>query len=410
MFQHVRIALPVLLLAGCGGSPSSSSPSTPSTPAAPTSTVSSVTVSGTSPALGESSQFTAMATLSTGTTQDVTGQATWQSSDAAVVSVSSAGVVRSAAAGEADVTATYSGVRGSQHVRVAAAVVAARTLTGVITDDSTGRPIVVEAEAQIMDGENAGKAGRVDANGRYAIPDLAPGTFMLRARATGYESRDHQVTLDVPEVRVDFALRAQNRDAPCSYAVTPDSIPEVGYVPGQVSVAIRRTSGSCAWSASTDASWIVLAGTTGNGDATLTFTYAANPAMVARSGSIRVDWTGGSASLTVRQARGDRDPCVAGITVGGQNPIAVPATAGQFTASIQVTAGISGACGPWTARAEPPDPVSFVGSTAGQLVPGSVTFTLQANTAPGTRTVYIVINFMQGNPSAVLRISQAGTP
>jgi hypothetical protein len=101
---------------------------------------------------------------------------------------------------------------------------------------------------------------------------------------------------------------------------------------------------------------------------------------------------------------------VAGISVAGQNPIAVTAAAGQLTASIDAKAGIAGACGPWTARAEPPGPVSFIGSTTGQVLPGSVTFTLQANTAPGMRTVDIVINFMQGNPSAVLRISQAGTP
>src|SRR6266516_286720 len=190
MFHHVRFALPVLLLAGCGGNSSSSSSSTPSTPVAPTATVSSIAVSGNSPALGDTSQFTATATLSTGTTQDVTAQATWQSSDAAVATVSSAGMVRSMAAGDADITATYSGVRGSQHVRVAAAVVPARTLTGIITDDRTGLPIVDQAEAQIMDGENAGKAGRVDANGYYSIPGLSPGSFNVRARATGYESRD----------------------------------------------------------------------------------------------------------------------------------------------------------------------------------------------------------------------------
>src|SRR5438876_950738 len=148
MFHKLRVALPVLLLAGCGGNSSSSS--TPSIPVAPTATVSSIAVSGNSPALGETSQFTATATLPTGATQDVTAQATWQSSDAAVATVSSAGVVRSMAAGDADITATYSGVRGSQHVRVAAAVVPARTLTGIITDDRTGLPIVDQAEAQIM--------------------------------------------------------------------------------------------------------------------------------------------------------------------------------------------------------------------------------------------------------------------
>src|SRR5207247_6393621 len=146
-------------------------------------------------------------------------------------------------------------------------------------------------------------------------------------------------------------------------AVTPDSIPDIGPGPGQISVTIKRTSGSCAWNASTDASWIAPGSTTGNGDATLTFNYAANPGPATRSGGIRVDWTGGSANRTVRQAPENHDACLAGITVGGQNPIAVPASAGQFTASIEFIAGVP--CGSWTARAEPPRPVSFIGSATG---------------------------------------------
>jgi hypothetical protein len=402
MCHRVRVALPVLLLAGCGGSSSSS---TPSTPVAPTATVNSVTVSGSSPAVGEATQFTATAALSNGTTQDVTAQAAWQSSNTAVATVSSAGLVRSVAAGEADITATYSSVIGSRHVRIEPAVVT-RRLSGMITDDSTGRPITDQAEAQIMDGENAGKIGRVDARGAYTIPDVAAGTITLRARATGYESRDHQVTLDASDVRVDFALRAQTRDVPCSYAVAPATF-TLPYIAGQTSVTITRTSGSCAWTATTDANWLTLASTTGNGDATLVFTYLPGPFNSERSSSIRVDWTGGSASVAVKQF-GDRDPCIAGITVNGQNPLAVAASGGQFTAKIDLKIGFPPVCGPWTARAEPSGPVSFTGSTTGS-VPGSLTFTLQPNTAPGTRTISIVANFVQGNPSAVLRIDQAGT-
>jgi uncharacterized protein YjdB len=84
-------------------------------------------MNGTPPALGETAQFTATATLSNGTTQDVTSQATWQSSNAAVATVTPTGIVRSVAAGEADISATYSSVSGSRQVRVSAAVVT-RTL------------------------------------------------------------------------------------------------------------------------------------------------------------------------------------------------------------------------------------------------------------------------------------------
>jgi uncharacterized protein YjdB len=80
------------------------------------STVSSVSVSGTAPALGAGAQFTATATLSNGTTQDVTSLATWQSSDTTEATVSSTGVVTAIAAGTVNVTATYQSVTGTEQI------------------------------------------------------------------------------------------------------------------------------------------------------------------------------------------------------------------------------------------------------------------------------------------------------
>jgi hypothetical protein len=407
MFQRFWITLPLLLLAACSGSPSSSSPSpSPSNPVAPAITVSSVTVNGSAPALGETSQFTATAALSDGTTQDVTGQATWQSSDASVAVVSSTGAVRSVAAGEADLTATYSGVTGSQHLEIVAGPAARRTLTGMISDDNTGRPLADGAETQILDGENAGKVGRADTNGAYAISDVEVGTFTLRARATGYESRDQHVTLDAADVRVDFRLRSQRRDVPCAYLVTPDSIPLLSSAAGQFSLTIRRTSGSCAWTAVTDASWIRLASTGGNADATLTFSYDARPVGTGdRSGNIRVEWAGGSANRTVWQAPGPPLKCSATMTIDGFNSPILPSSAGQYTASIQAAPG--DACGPWLAEVHPG--VSLIGPGGGR-VPGNITFKVAANPGREPRTLMIiVVTTGLGDPSAVLSIEQAGT-
>ena len=61
------------------------------------------------------------------------------------------------------------------------------------------RPTVVRSASF---GAYAGTVGRVDANGVYSIGGIAPGTFMLRARANGYQSRDRQVMLD-SDVRVE---------------------------------------------------------------------------------------------------------------------------------------------------------------------------------------------------------------
>jgi hypothetical protein len=81
------------LLAGglmaCTGSPASTTAPT----ATPSVTVSSVTVTGAAPVSGAAAQFAATATMSNGTTQTVTSQASWQSSNAAVATVNSGGVV-----------------------------------------------------------------------------------------------------------------------------------------------------------------------------------------------------------------------------------------------------------------------------------------------------------------------------
>jgi Big-like domain-containing protein len=80
--------------------------------------VSSVAVNGTAPGVGAAAQFTATATLSDGTTMDVTSLANWTTSDTSTVTVSTLGVVTGVADGSATVTATYSNVAGSIAIAV----------------------------------------------------------------------------------------------------------------------------------------------------------------------------------------------------------------------------------------------------------------------------------------------------
>ena len=86
-------------------------------PAAPTVMV--VNVSGTSNfvATGQA-QFTAMVTLSNGATEDRTSAASWQSSNTAVATVSSTGMVTILASGDASISATVSDVRGARDIAV----------------------------------------------------------------------------------------------------------------------------------------------------------------------------------------------------------------------------------------------------------------------------------------------------
>jgi uncharacterized protein YjdB len=80
------------------------------------STVSTVAITGTPPAVGATSQFLAIATLSDGTTLDVTSVSTWGSSNTAEAVVSSTGLVTGVAAGTVTVQATYQTVTGSDQI------------------------------------------------------------------------------------------------------------------------------------------------------------------------------------------------------------------------------------------------------------------------------------------------------
>jgi hypothetical protein len=105
---HIVLTLIALGAAFALGSCSNSS-DTPTTPSS--APVSALEVTGATPltVIGQTVQLKATATLSDGTSQNVTTTATWRSSDAGVATVSSAGVVRALSSGVATITATYQG-------------------------------------------------------------------------------------------------------------------------------------------------------------------------------------------------------------------------------------------------------------------------------------------------------------
>lgn len=90
-----------------------------STSTSPT-TVSSIAITGTAPIVGATAQFSATATMSNGTTQDVTALSAWQSSNTGAATVSSSGVVTGVAEGAATVQATYLSVTGTDPITIPA--------------------------------------------------------------------------------------------------------------------------------------------------------------------------------------------------------------------------------------------------------------------------------------------------
>jgi len=176
------------------GSGSSTTPSATSSPA-------SISITGAPPAIGASSQFTATANFLNGTTQNVTSAANWQSTTAAVATVSSTGVVAGVGAGDSDIRATYQSVTGTMHVTIGAA---AFTLLGVVSETSSHAP-VDGAAVSVLDGINAGRSTTTDGNGYYSFGGLRAGSFSLEARKAGYATASNPIGL-TGDLRFDFSM------------------------------------------------------------------------------------------------------------------------------------------------------------------------------------------------------------
>ncbi len=177
--------------------------SSPTPPSNPTPTVLNVLVSGAAPAIGEGSQpFTATAMLSNSTSQVVTGTASWQSSDVAVATVAAGGQVQAVAPGDAEIRATYQSVSGGLRITVVAP--RTYTLSGVLNDSSTLRPIV-GAVISVTNGPNAGRSASTDGNGYYSIAGLRAGTFTMQVVRAGYTTLTLSITL-AGDLRSDISL------------------------------------------------------------------------------------------------------------------------------------------------------------------------------------------------------------
>jgi len=189
----------VVLCAACG---SSSPPSGPTN----TPTVTSVSVTGVAaaPTVGDTAQLSATAAFSDGSSQSVTSQATWETSNAAVATVSTAGLATFLAAGDAELKATFRGTSGTARVAVTPRTAPRFRITGTINEKGTTKPLDAVTVA-IVDGPDAGRSTATDSAGVYTFTSVTTGSFNLRATRNGYEPLTIPVAL-TSDTRLDFAL------------------------------------------------------------------------------------------------------------------------------------------------------------------------------------------------------------
>jgi len=156
-YQLIGLVAVWLFVAACGK-------------ASPTAQVTSITVTGnpTLNGIGQTSQLTATATFSDGTTEDVTSKATWQTGNAAFVSVSSTGVVTATGFGQTSISATDQSVTGSLTVAtVLINLTGTWKGTGTDSSGSTQFTAVLTQAATVVSGSSTFTTGDATGNGSF---------------------------------------------------------------------------------------------------------------------------------------------------------------------------------------------------------------------------------------------------
>jgi hypothetical protein len=142
-------------------SPSPAAPAPPAVQPPPSVTLKSVTISGISASetVGATALLVATATFSDNSTQTVTTQATWGTSDASIATVSSGGLATFAKSGAVNLQATYQGMSGTLAVSVAptapTVTVTSLAMAGIGSTATVGMNVALTVTALLSDGTTA---------------------------------------------------------------------------------------------------------------------------------------------------------------------------------------------------------------------------------------------------------------
>jgi uncharacterized protein YjdB len=111
-----------------------------------------VTPANTSLPAGETEQFTATGTLSNGTTENLTSQVTWASSDTTWATINSAGLATSVSPGPVTISATLGSISGSTGLTATAAALESIAVTPVNTSLPVGKTEQFTATGTLSNG------------------------------------------------------------------------------------------------------------------------------------------------------------------------------------------------------------------------------------------------------------------
>jgi len=187
MVRNGAVAMTLGLVAAACGSPTAPGGGN----GGGTATVTGVTIGGSlAVSVGDTSQLSATANKSDGSTQVVTSQATWTSSDVTVATVSATGLLTALKAGTADISATFSAQTGKRTLQVASAQfrinLTAQSVTALSTCDDVTQGLTV--------GEFNTRVQTVRPGGAVDVMEPTDGSYPGNPNNLfTYELRDDQV-------------------------------------------------------------------------------------------------------------------------------------------------------------------------------------------------------------------------
>lgn len=194
------VVLSVVALA-CGSSSPASSVISPSA-AAPTALKITGAVNSRI-VIGDTAQFSAMATMGNGATVDVTGAATWSTSDPSIFAVGPGGRVTGLKVGSADIRAAYQGATDKDYTTVQPFLtfVAYGTVSAAPPDFGGLSGVRVE----ITPGPTGTLSTTTGASGDYSFTPLKGGNYTITVTRDGFHAQSKTITA-TRDVRTDFPL------------------------------------------------------------------------------------------------------------------------------------------------------------------------------------------------------------
>jgi len=119
------------------------------------------------------------------------------------------------------------------------------TLTGLITDSTTGQPVPL-ADLEVIEGANIGRTQRAGANGQYTLANLNPGTFTIRVRATGYPSTDIRgITITNANLTLNIQLTPLPVSTTTTIPVTPTLKADFTWTPDPCTITGASATVDC---------------------------------------------------------------------------------------------------------------------------------------------------------------------